>query len=260
MDRTAANGGTGTLAAPFNRIDLALAAAGPGTVVRIVGNAGADGNINTTADNLSYQIGLDDDGNVLRDGANLEIPRDVVVMIDAGAVLKFNNSYVIAGSSSLTVDRSGGSLQVLGTPRTEVTMTSWKNEAVGQDTTPSPTTPQQGNWGGLIFERDIDNDESRLNYERQGIFLDYVSHANLSYGGGKLIVESLQQIVNPITLVESRPGIYHNVISLSEDSAISADPDSFEESTFNSTAFQGVPFTADYERSGPDIYGKPARQ
>lgn len=255
VDKLAAPGGNGSLATPYRELDLAFAAATPGQVVRVVGNGGADQNVVTLGDNVAYQIGIDDNGLPLVDGATADIPRDVVLMIDAGAVLKFQDSFVQAGSSSLTVDRSGASLQVLGTPFSDVVFTSWRDESVGQDTTPIPTSPQQGNWGGLIVRRDVDNDENRLNYERLGIFLDYVAYGDLSYGGGKLEIDSVQQIVNPITMIESRPGVYNNFVTLSEDSALSADPDSFEETTFSAPAFQGVPFTPDYSRVGPDIYG-----
>lgn len=253
VDKLATPGGN--LPNLYTQISAALAAAQPGDIVRIVGNGGTDGDIATKADNIAYQIGLDDSGFDLADGSSMDIPKDVVVMIDAGAVLKFQDSFIGAGSSSVTVDRGGATLQVLGTPVQDVTMTSWRDESIGRDTTPTPTTPSPGNWGGLVFRRDVDNDEGRINYERSGIFMDYVAFASLSYGGGKLDVDSVQQIVNPITMIESRPGVYNNLITLSEDSAMSADPDSFEETTFSAPAFQTVPFTPDYSRVGPDIYG-----
>lgn len=51
-------------------------------------------------------------------------------MIDAGAVFKMQGSLIGAGSSSLTVDRGGATLQVLGTPFQDVTMTSWRDETI----------------------------------------------------------------------------------------------------------------------------------
>jgi GEVED domain/Matrixin len=255
VDRIAADGGDGSLATPYNRISDAITDSAPGDVIRIVGNPGGDGDFDTLDDNVAYEVGVDELGTPLRDGLIIEIPQDVVLMVDAGALLKLHNSYIIAGSSSSVVDRSGASLQILGTPDTDVVITSLLDENVGGDTTPTPTTPAPGNWGGLVFRRDVDTNENRLNYEQQGIFLDYVTYANLSYGGGKLDIDSVQQVINPITLIKSRPGLYNNFITLSEDSAISADPDSFEESTFRTPIFQQVPFTTDYGRSGPDIYG-----
>ena len=253
VDKVAKSGGNITNL--YTTIRDAFAAAQAGDVVRIVGNGGTDGIVATKGDNIAFQIGLDDSGFDLADGGNMDIPKDVMVMIDAGAILKFQDSFIGAGSSSLTVDRGGASLQVLGTPFQDVILTSWRDETTGGDTTPIPTTPRAGNWGGIVFRRDVDNDEGRINYERSGIFLDYVAYSTLQYGGGKLEVDSVNQIINPVTLVEARPGIYNNVITLSEDSAMSADPDSFEETTFSAPAYQSIPFTPDYSRVGPDIYG-----
>jgi len=253
VDKLAKSGGN--VSNLYTTIRDAFAASQPGDVVRIVGNGGTDGIVGTKGDNIAFQIGLDDSGFDLADGGNMDIPKDVMVMIDAGAILKFQDSFIGAGSSSLTVDRGGASLQVLGTPFQDVILTSWRDETTGGDTTPIPTTPRAGNWGGIVFRRDVDNDEGRINYERSGIFMDYVAYSTMQYGGGKLEVDSVNQIINPITLVEARPGIYSNFITLSEDSAMSADPDSFEETTFSAPAFQSVRFTPDYSRVGPDIYG-----
>jgi len=239
----------------YRTISAAFAAAQPGDVVRIVGNGGTDGDVSTKVDNLPYQIGLDDSGFELADGGTMDIPADVAVMIDAGAIIKFQDAVVGVGSSSVTVDRGGATLQVLGTPFQDVTLTSWRDETIAGDTTPTPTTPRPGNWGGIVFRRDVDTSQGRLNYELKGQFLDYVAFSSMLYGGGKMQVDSVEQIVNPITMITARPSIYNNFITLSEDSALSADPDSFEETTFSAPAFQAVAFTPDYGRIGPDIYG-----
>ncbi len=250
----AAGGGT-NISTIHTSIRTALAAASAGDVVRIVGNGGADGDVSSKGDNVAYQIGLDDNGFQLADGGDLNIPADVVLMIDAGAIIKFQDSYIGAGSSSITEDRGGATLQVLGTPDLDVTLTSWRDETIGGNTTPVPTTPAPGNWGGIMFQRDVDNLEGRINYERLGIFMDYVAFASISYGGGKLNVDSVEQIISPISMVSARPGVYNNTITASEDSALSADPDSFEETLFSTPAYQSVEFTPDYSRVGPDIHG-----
>ena len=250
-----ANGAGTNISNIKTSIRTALAAASAGDVVRIVGNGGVDGDISTKADNVAYQIGLDDNGFQLPDGGDMNIPADVVLMIEAGAIIKFQDSYIGAGSSSVTEDRGGATLQVLGTPDLDVTLTSWRDESIGGNTTPIPTTPSPGNWGGIIFQRDVDNQEGRINYERLGIFMDYVAFASISYGGGKLNVDSVEQIISPISMVSARPGVYNNTIMASEDSALSADPDSFEETLFSTPAYQSVEFTPDYSRVGPDIHG-----
>ena len=94
VDASAAPGGNGTLAAPFKFIKDAIQAnhggnpsiAGDGDIIRIVGNGGADGNLSTIGDNLSYNIGYNIQNGVLSDGTTMEIPADLTVMIDAGTI------------------------------------------------------------------------------------------------------------------------------------------------------------------------------
>ncbi len=46
--------------------------------------------------------------------------------------------------------------------------------------------------------------ESRPNLEDEGIFLNYVNHAEISYGGGgNVVIDSVQQVVNPIQLLQT---------------------------------------------------------
>ena len=107
--RHATTGGNGSLAAPFNRIPAALAVAQPNDIMRLVGNPGADGDITTLGDNVAYQIGFSRVGGaVLQDGATLEVPKGVTVMIDANAVLKLRRARIGVGSSAQGVDRSVG--------------------------------------------------------------------------------------------------------------------------------------------------------
>jgi hypothetical protein len=84
-----------------------------------VGNGGLDGDPSTIGDNFAYEIGLAEAGAsqpILRDGSTMEVPKGVTVMIDAGAIFKLRRARIGVGSSTLTIDRSGGVLQVLGTP------------------------------------------------------------------------------------------------------------------------------------------------
>ncbi|MFN9916331.1 MAG: hypothetical protein ACK53L_27320, partial [Pirellulaceae bacterium] len=88
-------------------------------VIRIVGNGGQDGLIQTQADNLAYEIGFNRLGQAQADGETLNVPRNVTLMIDAGAILKLSRARIGVGSTTVSAgaDRSGGSLQVLGVPR-----------------------------------------------------------------------------------------------------------------------------------------------
>ncbi|APZ94408.1 GEVED domain-containing protein [Fuerstiella marisgermanici] len=246
----------GSEASPFLEIDQALAAATPGQIVRIVGNGGADNDITTIEDNTPYQIGTNTSNQPLIDGSTLSVPQGVTVMIDAGAMLKLRASRIGVGSSTAGSDRSAGALQILGTPGNDVVFTSWLDETVGTDTTPIPTSAIPGNWGGIVFRNDVDRAEGRFNYQDEGIFLNYIGHADVRYGGGNVIVDSVLQPISPINITEAQPTIVHNTITRSLDSGISADPDSFEENTFHAPKFQEgtQAFTSDYQRVGPDIY------
>ena len=290
VDKAAGPLSNGSLDRPFNNIGNSAVANAfdsvlPDDIVRIVGNGGLDGDITTEVDNFSYQIGVSDTGGVtLEDGRNAEVPQGVTTIVDAGAILKFRNSFIGIGSSTVQVDRSGGALQVLGTPRLvqlstdgEVTTTLLGGEDVASpgyddgsviftstrdreaDAAAAGISPEAspGNWGGLIFRRDIDSQLGRRDLEDEGIFLQRVNHAEIRYGGGSnVLIDSVQQLVNPIQIVDLRPTITFNEITQSADSAISAAPNSFEETNYQAPRFQQAgAFTADYDRVGPDIYG-----
>ncbi|MQG87358.1 MAG: tandem-95 repeat protein [SAR202 cluster bacterium] len=142
----------------------------------------------------------------------------------------------------------------------KVHFTSYGDETIGLDTFPLSTTPSSGDWGGILIHNGIDGkDESRFGYEVNGIFLNHINNAEIMYGGGQVLIESKPQVINPIEIVDARPTISQNIISFSSDAAISASPNSFEESNFHSPQYQeefsSRPFTSDYKRVGPDIYG-----
>jgi hypothetical protein len=277
VDKAGTGAQTGRLDTPYRTISAALGAAGDGDVVRIVGNGGADGLLSTEEDNLAYEIGFDSIGNMLADGTTLEVPQNVSVTIDSGAVVKLRRARIGVGSSTAVVDRSAGSLQVLGTPvlidddgsviRDEdgfpipgsVFFTSIHDDLIFEPDPTQQLQPASGDWGGLVFRSDIDvGDVNRFSYERQGIFLNYVSNADLRYGGGIVLIDGLPQVITPIHITDARPTVHDNTITLSADAAMSASPNSFLETNFHSPAFQFTPFTSDYDRVGPDIHGNTA--
>lgn len=249
-------GADGSEASPFGTIREAVSVATEGQIVRIVGNGGVDDDISTIDDNYAYLIGKDTNNSDLRDGSTFEVPKGVTVMIDAGAVLKLRNARIGVGSSSSAIDRSGAALQVLGTPGNQVIFTSHLDESIGNDTTNIPTTPAGGNWGGISFRNDVDRAEGRFNYQSEGIFLNYIGQSDIRYGGGNVIVDSVLQTINPIHMTRAQPTVSYNTITNSSDSAMSADPDSFEEITFHAPRFQdgAAAFTSDYTRVGPDLH------
>ncbi|MFG0262763.1 MAG: PPC domain-containing protein, partial [Novipirellula sp. JB048] len=287
VDKVAGPNADGSLAHPFNNISNpnvanAFDASLPKDIVRIVGNGGVDGDIATPEDNLSYKIGIPDiGGGFLEDGRVMEVPKEVTTMIDAGAVFKLRQAYIGVGSSTVQVDRSNGVIQVLGTPRLvdlsdpdrtlllgdqdrdrpgfddgSVIFTSFRDRQVDRASVGSSPAVSPGNWGGLLFRRDIDQAEGRQNLEDQGIFLNRVNHAEIRYGGtSNLLIDSVQQLVNPIQVINMRPTISFSEITHSADAAISATPDSFEETSYQAPQYQQAgAFTADYDRVGPEIH------
>ena len=246
----------GTIANPYSDIDDALAKAGPGDILRIVGNRGPDGLIATLNDNFAYEIGTNTLGNALSDGVTLNVPQAVTLMIDGDAIFKLRGARIGVGSSPTPVNRNGGDLQVLGVPGHTVIFTSYNDETIGFDTNPLITTPFAGDWGGLEFRRDVDDAEGRVSLERRGIFLNYVNHADLRYGGGQVSIDSETRVITPIHMSRTRPTVTENEIRYSADAAISADPDSFEETNFNTPPYQlSGALTLDYDRVGPEIHG-----
>ncbi len=236
------------------------------TVVNVDGptvtiNLGTSKLLSTLQDNKAYEIGTDQSGAALSDGKKLEVPKGVTLMFDAGAVVKLHGANIDVGSSAVTIDRSMGSVQVLGVPGESVYFTSYLNTRLGTTTVTSPSAPAAaaGDWGGLVFRNNYDYEEqatdlSRQVLEQQGIFLDYVNHANISYGGGKVTVNGVQDVYDPIDMIEARPTVSFNTITHSADAAMSADPNSLEESSFYDR-FGETLYTNDYDRVGPDIHG-----
>src|SRR5690606_30678050 len=148
-----------------------------------VGNGGTDGKLATAADNRPYLVGYDDLGEPLADGFDFQVPQNVTVMIDGGAIIKFQAANIDVGTSTQGLSRAGGAIQVLGTPMHNVYLTSFSNDLIGGDTD-GPTLPAApGDWGGIVIRDDSD-------LEQRNIFLNYINHANITYGGGKVVVNA----------------------------------------------------------------------
>ncbi|MFM7071327.1 MAG: hypothetical protein ACKO38_05975, partial [Planctomycetota bacterium] len=262
VNKTAGPNADGSLARPFNNISSptvpnAFGATLPGDVVRIVGNGGSDNNFATPRDNFAYEIGFGSLPNqLLTDGTTMEVPKGVTVMVDAGAIFKLRAARIAVGSSTLGVDRSGTALQVLGTPERNVVFTSWLDENFGRDTFTPTTFGAKGDWGGIVFQNDLDKAKGQEDYESRAVFLNYVNNADFRFGGGVVNIDSVGAVVQPIQMIESRPTLTFNRVSESADSAFSADPDSFRETQFNTPEFQlSGAFTPEYGRVGPEIRG-----
>ena len=100
--------------------------------------------LSTLQDNKAYEIGTDQSGAALSDGKKLEVPKGVTLMFDAGAVVKLRGANVDVGSSAQNIDRSLGSVQVLGVPGESVYFTSYWNAAPRHDHRHQPVGPGGG--------------------------------------------------------------------------------------------------------------------
>jgi hypothetical protein len=258
VDKVAANNGNGTLSAPFNTISRAISEANTISQSNPTGNRNIVIRILGNTQSRAYEIGFNRFGTPLADGSTFDVPKNVTVMIDAGAILKMGRARISVGSSTVSVDRSGGAVQLLGIPDAKVIVTSINDPTgVGLNPDRNPPTPAPGDWGGIDFRNRIDGrDETRTDRERNGLFLNTVIHSDIRFGGGQVFVDGVSQVITPIHIIDSRPTIANNLITRSADAAMAATPNSFREDNFVDPRSQANGFfVADYDRVGPDIHG-----
>lgn len=219
----------------IDNLDLGLAPTllSAPNLVRIVGNGGADQNVDTITDNRPYLIGLSVAETPLADGAEFLVPQGVTVMVHAGALFKMRKANLDVGTSAPDVNRAQGALQLLGTPEHSVFLRSYHDDTVGGNSDGVGPLPASGDFGGVVFRGDSD-------LEAAGIFLNYVNHTDIHQGGGKVFVGAEELSFSSIHLDDARPTISFNRISSSVTSAISASPNSFEDTI---------------DRLGPDVDG-----
>ncbi len=174
---------------------------------------------------------------------SLELPQGVQLVVDAGTTFTMQRSRIGVGSTTEGVDRSNSSIQILGIPGNPVSFGS--------------ATGARGDWGGIEIRGDIDaRDDSRVNLEEAGVFLNHIQYAEIRDGGGPVGVDGVQRAVSPIEMALTRPTIINSVISNSADAAMAASPDTFAETRFDEHRFQRMgAFTPDYMRAGPHIRG-----
>lgn len=222
----------------------------------------------------AYEIGTFKQGGsttTLEDGATLDIPKGVSIVVEQGAVIKLANTNITAGSQTAigpvnnVLDQTpAGTIQLLGAPNEKVYLTSYWDETIGSDSNTQTTTPKSGDWGGIVLtnvkEHEYNASETAKVYgkvtilEDEGVFINYIGFADISYGGGEVNVNGFKSVYAPVYLDEARPTILSNTITSSMTAAISADPNSFEETHIYGQDEYGDWFTADYDRVGPAIH------
>ncbi|TWT66373.1 dockerin type I domain-containing protein [Allorhodopirellula solitaria] len=238
VDKLAAAGGTGTIADPYNSIAPALAAAqaitAAGTtraLVRVAGNVD-ESSPTGLRDATPYLIGSTRSGEALADGNSLTVPQGTTVRIEAGALLKLRAANIDVGTSSIGANRAGGAVQVLGTPTLPVYLRSYHDDQAGGDSDGNGPSPTGGDYGGIVLRDDSD-------LESDGVFLSTINHADIQHGGGKGTPTGTR-VFSPIDINDARPTISFNTITDAAKAAISASPNSFDDSL---------------GRIGPDVLG-----
>ena len=240
VDGSISGSGTGGigLSTPYQTIASALGDAVPGDTVHVV-------------EGREYQVGFNPtSGGLLSDGSEIAVPQGVSLILGAGVDLEMSRSRIVVGSSTQDFDRSGATLQILGTPDSPVEIYGASNAA--------------GAWGGIQFQGQFDLGLGRSSLEDQGIFLNHIQYADIRGGGGPILADGRQTVINPIDMAITRPTVINSTISQSANAAMAATPDTFLETTFDELRFQQEAlinpttpsrFTADFDRVGPHLRG-----
>ncbi|MCM2371638.1 GEVED domain-containing protein, partial [Aporhodopirellula aestuarii] len=235
VDKLAANVDVGgTIVASHTTIASALLAAQAAvgrSVVRVVGSLETN-SASALAATTPYLIGYKPNGSPLADGATLNVPADTTVRIEAGALLKMRAANIDVGTSSIGIGRSGGAIQVLGTPELPVYLRSYHDDSVGGNSDGIGPGARGGDFGGIVMREDSD-------LEDIGVFLNTINHADIRHGGGKGNPTDTQ-VFSPIDIIDARPTISFNTITDAAKAAVAATPDSFDDAG---------------GRIGPDIVG-----
>ena len=170
------------------------------------------------------------------------VPYNTTLVFDAGSTLKLENA-------ALYVQNQGSALQADGTASDPVTFTSYNNAAAGGATNDNPdTSPQPGDWGGIVFRSYDQAAQPSATFPVDGTLVglngaDAVSGAsgvmsilnnfNISYAGGA-VPQGSSTFLSAVTLFNSEPTISNATIADTggaggTEAAIGADMDSFRE-------------------------------
>lgn len=235
---TASISGTVINLTPSNGVSVNLDLSGTSAfihapnIIRVIGNQ-------SLTDNYSYLIGQG-----RADGSSIVVPQAVTLMIDAGAILKFDQSAIMVGDSQTNINRAGGAIQILGTPKSSVVLTSLYDDAFGGDVAGTGRAAAAADWAGVIFRPGSD-------HEKDGIFLNFIAGTTVAFGGGQGQDSNQQTAYSAVDITGTRPTIISSTLRQNAGAAISADPDSFKESNYGVNTTMNV----DYSRLGLNVYG-----
>ena len=104
---------------------------------------------------------------------------------------------------------------------------------------------QRRDWGGIVLRADSDwQPTGEMHPETLRPVLNTISNAIISFGGGEVLVDAEAETFTAIQIEDTRPTIAFSTVTFSADAAISATPNSFEES---------------FGRAGPEFRGNTLR-
>ena len=215
-------------------------------------------------DTLAYEIGTGIEGNPLSDGATMESPRRDGDDRRRGGRQTASGEHRSGQHGSRHrpqrrrpadpghARRTGMSSPPTRTRRSARTTTRWPLRPIR----PSPATgaawSSKATWINAYNAANPAN--PRTDYEHEGIFLNYVNHADISYGGGSLWSARAHRLRPDLHDRDPDDGLLQHH-QQSADAAMSADPNSFQD-----IAIRGQPgvgqanlYTADYDRMGPEL-------
>jgi hypothetical protein len=221
---------------------------GPVVVIALPGIPQTDPNTGVTS-TPTFVLQAPSGSDPVINNGSASVPFDTTLAFAQGSVLKLQNA-------SLFVQNQGSALQALGgpNPNQQVNFTSYADDSIAGDTNHngSDTSPQGGDWGGIIFRNFDQAATPTQTFPIDGTLqgpngaaaisgaqdaMSILNFANVRYAGGA--VPSTNGIrYDAITLYNSRPAITNDSITIPQpatgsvngvQAAISADFDSFRE-------------------------------
>ncbi len=224
-----------------------LAMRGPVVIVALPGTQQRDPNSGVVSQK-TFVLQAPAGANPAINDGSASVPFDSLLVFNAGSTLKLQNA-------SLFVQNQGSALQTLGGTNLSdhVTFTSISDNSVGANPNgpAGNSTPQAGDWGGIVFRNFNDAIAGRTDtFPIDGTLvgsdgspaisgaddsLSAVTFTDIRYGGGAVPATTGTRY-DSVTLYNSRPEIAQDSITLSAtnggtgaQAAISADLDSFRE-------------------------------
>ena len=171
----------------------------------------------TLADNLAYQIGFNDFGSAVARRPDADRPqgrdrddrrrRDLPDAPLAGQ----RRQHRPLDRRRPQRRRAAGAGHAHHAASISLPTTKSAPNSIGLDHEPAQhRPPAQATGAASRSSNDLDRADGRFDHEEVGVFLNYVNHADIRYGGGQVNVDSVFEVVTPINMTDRRPTVTHN--------------------------------------------------